>query len=289
MEVSGFGKDSLGIMVWWTLEGHVDHGELLASLHRNRVPPKWAPKPPSRVLVARRATTATIGRQNRTLLRPLATRSTHDVMTERVLTDDKGEAVLTYAPRVRVQVDESGKVEVMPSTSADVGLANDIAQAVPEFEDRLVAADMSQWLLSVLDHRCYGCALRSKGGLYFIPKGGALRLWRRVMKAVVEVSPYEFFTVPVSRSPEAVDVLLHGVVTDAERAFTSCERYLNARAGYTNRSLTSHLLGVHRAKEKLKVFRAALETKALDEPVRRSLSILAGISRYRAMVGVKPG
>ncbi len=195
-----------GNIVMWALHGSVSHTDLVAAWEARGGDATMLPKPTKPARALRRALHALAGK--RRLVRPLGQDRGHALVDERA-TDDS----LEHHTGARARV-EGGALRVH---DADPETEASIAQGFVAHQGLVLAADIGDWLVSLVPSSLDGVALRPKGGVYFVPPH-ATEMLDRIDGTLRAVGIARIFRVPAMRSADAVETILHAVQNEARDA-----------------------------------------------------------------------
>jgi hypothetical protein len=230
--VQGMESGVAGAIVWWSLHGDtnvVDLEEAWTCLGGDE---RYVLAPPSLETALYRAAQS-CANTTRELVRPVMRNQAWDFQIERVAADgDDRKLEYTTAVRLRVTrvTDEAGKVlskhpAIHPTAPEFNALAGKIEGAYAHQRTQLQPADVSGWLLWLLNSHVNAVGLRDRGGFYFVPKD-RLPQWRMVVEAVKQASQHQMFEIPAMQAEETVAAVLSAVRKEAEEAMGSIEAAL---------------------------------------------------------------
>ena len=241
---------NVGAIVWWVLNGNIDHGSLVTALANAGIGAELMPPPVSADCALRRAVKAQ--EEKRFLARPLG-RGTGWALVRELVTE-KGES-LSHETVCKVKLTEAESIEATPS---DHPLAAEIRVGYDAARFAYTPQDISAWVVRVAES-LHALRLREKGGVYFVPSN-ALPLWQSLVAAIRTAhGGHDLYEVPAMKSEEAVKAILDAVVREAEEEATSMRTELTD---------------------------GALGGRALNGRADRCADIKAKVEQYEELLGV---
>lgn len=237
--------ESAGAIVYWRLNGDVDHAVLTQLWEDAGLDKSFLPELPTPVVALQRAVAEL--RQGRTLVRAIATAkwgivaekaqegsgtrtttSTDENGVPVVVTIEGQRASLDYRHDLTITLSPSKEQVVVETASGGAASPELQAQLQTSFEAhglKLNSIDISSWLAK-LAPRCNAVVLRDMGGVYFIPPA-PLVFWRRAVAVLRACSAHRVFEVPAMRSEEAVAAILDAVTREAENTAKGMQEELD--------------------------------------------------------------
>lgn len=249
-----------GAIIWWRLNGTVDHEELCAAWADAGLPEKLTPSSPS---AARALTRAMNELQDRThIVRPLPKGGLALVQeTADTEANDLGHAVLLTA-----ELDANGDVKMLFKGEDPAGgmalpdpsnIRKRLFSAFGKHRLALSTTDISEWLAVVVHKHLDAVSLRDKGGIYFVP-ATSMEEWAKIVKVLREVSGHFIAEIPAMKSAEAVAAILDAIEREAE---TEVARMMEELGD------------------------GALKKRALEGRVRLCQSLDAKVTSYEGLLG----
>jgi hypothetical protein len=202
------GTPLAGRVVWWRLEGVIEHETLAEAWLEAGLEEDLLPSPPSVERALKRALGTWSGK--RVLVRPLG----RDVRGYALVEETAESSDLSHETEltVKLEKDDDGR-DVLVVDPAGHELAVDVrrrfAEATMEFDSRA----SSTWLTSLVEG-LDTVKLAPKKGFYFVPRD-KLEIWDRYVAAVREVSDHHFFEIPTMKVAGAVEAILDAVTVES--------------------------------------------------------------------------
>ena len=277
--VQGEMPATAGILVYWSLSGVIDLQDLTEVLEAEGIDPKYHPSGPSvEVAVHRAAESCADARRSgsRTLVRPLRRKGAWDIVQESVVPNEQKGESLEYQALVRVSIEETDdksrpkEVAIRYYEESHKDLSERIHTAFQLYSELMTATDTSVWLTRLLGSYVAGIPLRSRGGIYFIPRD-QVSDWARIVRCVRAVSDHILFEIPALQTDEAVDAILTAFRQEITSRLSEMEAYLTGDA-ISTRGLNAWRVVLEQIREKTRHYAEILGV-ALPDLEERSTTI----------------
>jgi hypothetical protein len=251
-----------GAISYWRLSGSLALSRLEVAWKAAGLDLALLPSSPEPEVALRRAVAAQQAR--RRLVRPLAKRGAWVIKDEAVASDGTD---TTYETVARVFFDGGvtfpARIERVeaPDVVFDT-VAEGIRAAYYQHRSELQPEDVSVWLVKLAKGQS-AVSLRDAGGIYFVPRP-AVEFWRQVAGALQAAAEgHHVFRIPALRNDEAIDAILDAITVEAEAEAAAIEADLTAEGDQ------------------------ALGERALATRTKRCAQVLAKVSSYEGLLGVK--
>lgn len=197
-----------GAVVWWTLSGAINLDKLVAAWTAAGLDPVLLPEAHGPEVALHRATEEQ--RERHRLVRRMPNKKGWLIVDEQ----KAGEEDCTYDVSCKLRLNAVGRpVLEHDGTEAAVKLADEVRAAFNRHLDELSSNDIGSWLVH-LAYWTKGIALRSGGGLYYVPRK-QLDTWKAMAEVVERVSGHKLWLIRAMRGSEAVACVLDAVRTEA--------------------------------------------------------------------------
>lgn len=197
-----------GRVVYWRLEGTIEHEVLSEAWLEAGLDEDLLPSPPTPERALKRSLKSWASK--RVLVRPLG----KDVRGYALVAETAEGKELSHETELRVVLahDDDGRpeLEVEPLSHE---LAGDVRRRFLVATMELDSRDSSTWLANLIV-AVDAVSLRDKGGVYFIPRD-RLPLWDRFVEVLGAVSEHRVFQIPALPTADAVAAVLDAVTTEA--------------------------------------------------------------------------
>lgn len=284
------GAQIAGRMVWWRLQGTLEHDVLVDAWEAEGLDEKLLPSPPGEHRALRRV----LGRLRaasggRLLVRPLGRGAEgfalineeadgrtldHSTVLTTVITkatDDAGIYQLDTEPGPQVEVLGVARASWIAG-GPQVELQKLFAAACTEHD----SGSTSSWLTWLMP-RLQAVCLRDKGGIYFLPRD-QLVTWDAVLHVLREVSDHAMFQIPALRTQDAVDAILDAVTQEAAALAQRIEQELNGSDDIGVKALRTRIRYCDEALDKVGRYEALLGAK-LDDICARIDDLKVNVSQ----------
>lgn len=248
------GSNVAGRVVYWRLEGSVEHGVLVDAWRAAGLDEKLLPLPPTPERALKRALRGFSSK--RLLVRPLKVPG-YSLVSETA--EDRHLEHGQTLTVVLVYGDDAGRpaLEIEP---AGHELAVDVRKRFLAELEELDTTDISNWL-GRLTTAVHAVSLRDKGGVVFVPRDD-LPTWDRFVGVLEDVSESKVFQIPAMPTSSAVEAILDAIVSEATDVAVEIENDLADPA-------------------------VELGPRALATRSGRCESTIAKVGRYEALLGAR--
>lgn len=223
------GAEGVGATVWWNLAASavVPRKDMEEALTDADLPSEIRPPAVSPETVLRRAAAELSAR--RTLVRSIK-RGVYAVTIEEV--DPVAETV-RYLPEVAVKLDAVGRpvLTALGAGKVDPAAEAAVLRAYSAALDVLTSDDVSAWLIRRAE-ALGAVALRTNGGMYFLPAGPNLDQWRSMRAALRAVQPeHRLYSMPTVRASDALEAVADAIASDVADAVKKVSDSVTAGLG----------------------------------------------------------
>jgi hypothetical protein len=230
-----------GAVVYWTLQGAIDHAKLVAAWKDAGLDPDDLVAPPSAVMALQRAVRQFASK--RVLARSIT--QGHWALVDEQVVGDK----LVYTDLLNAKLDTAAETLTLTPDHGGVRAAYDVHRTVVE------TRDVSNWLAGICED-LGGVTLRNTGGIYFLPPA-ALEKFRKIIAVLAQVSAHTIHRIPAMKCEEAVAAVLKAVEDEAKDAAEALDADL-ADTELGHKALTGRAAKAEKVKAKLVAYEELL-------------------------------
>lgn len=211
------GSEHAGALVAWRLHGDVNCDRFIEQMEQIGLPSSKLPDMPTPEQAIARALGEIQNRRRRVV--PLKKRGAWAVCRL-----DASETDVDFGVECTVRLDQVGRPVCEPAYHP----------AVPEIKaefnnalETLSTTDISGWLVSMVRAQG-GLSVLAQGGLYFLPRGAGLDMWRAIAAAVGGCSEHTVYEIPAMHTQSVVNMVLDGLVDEVTKTTAAIESDLMA-------------------------------------------------------------
>lgn len=264
------GTGVAGRVVYWRLEGTMEHEVLSEAWLDAELDEKLLPSPPTPERALKRSLKSWASK--RVLVRPLGV----GVRGYALVSETAAGKDLSHATELRVVLEEEDgkpKLELDPPGHP---LGEEVLRRFAEATMELDTRDASTWL-GTLVFAVHAVSLRDKGGVYFIPRT-ELETWDRFVAVLGDVSEHRVFQLPAMKTADAVEAILDAITTEAKSVAERIEEDLgNAELELGKRALRTRISQCEATLEKVGRYEDLLDRR-LDDVRDRIGSLRAQVA-----------